>query len=100
MNYSNYAEYLRHPAFLESVASARKRAAGKCERCDRETKTEPHHIAYCKWGRFDPPENLKMLCRECHEDAHRCQKCGNVNLKAWHIKNGLDVCFNCCNHHQ
>lgn len=90
--YATYSEYLAHPLFRASVTCARERANGKCEGCGRECATEPHHLRYCRWGEFDPPENLKMLCRACHENAHRCSKCGRVTLKAWHIKRGITAC--------
>lgn len=92
MSYTNYSEYLRHPEFLASVEKARARSGGKCEQCGCSRITEPHHVAYCAWGEFDPPENLRMLCRPCHEKAHTCQACGKLTLKARHIKRGLRVC--------
>lgn len=92
--YKTYKEYLSHPSFKLSVAIARKRAAGRCEYIDPDNichhypdgkpcgKTgvnlTPHHIYYCKWGEFDPPENLLMVCRECHEKAHTCYICGEI----------------------
>jgi hypothetical protein len=35
MSYSNYAEYLSHPRFRESVKAARERSGGKCEQCQK-----------------------------------------------------------------
>jgi hypothetical protein len=95
MSYSNYSEYLAHPMFLASVATARTRSRGNCEQCGTSEQTEPHHVRYCPWGEFDPPENLLMLCRVCHEDAHTCRKCGRIALKAREIKLGRDVCLRC-----
>jgi hypothetical protein len=92
MSYANYGEYLRHPTFLAAVKTAEGRASGACEKCGCKTKLEPHHIRYCRWGEFDPPENLLMLCRECHTNEHRCQKCGEVTLKASHIKLNTREC--------
>jgi len=95
MSYDSYEEYLAHPLFLKTVQRARIRAAGACEGCLQLLPTEPHHVKYCKWGDFDPPENIKMLCRPCHEDAHRCRRCLNVALKAADIKAGVNVCARC-----
>lgn len=92
MSYRNYGEYLKHPVFLKSVDEARLRAGGVCEQCRAAARTEPHHLRYCRWGDFDPPENLIMLCRSCHTEAHRCRRCGQIALKAHHIKRGLFVC--------
>jgi len=96
MSYSNYSQYLCHPIFLKTVQVAKDRAGVKCEKCSTETKTEPHHIRYCKWGQFDPPENILMLCRDCHSKEHTCGRCGKVTLKAFHIKNSIK---NCCYSH-
>jgi hypothetical protein len=95
MSYSTYAEYLAHPKFRRSVALAARRANGSCEHCLLITETEPHHVRYCAWGDFDPPENLVMLCRACHEDAHRCASCARVRLKAKHIKERSVICDDC-----
>ncbi len=36
-----------------------------------------------------------MLCRECHEDAHRCESCNQIQLKAKHIKSQTKICDQC-----
>lgn len=99
VSYSNYEEYLRHPLFLRSVEAARTRAGGRCEndvgwyndgpiRCKRAA-IDPHHTRYCKWGRFDPPENLLMVCRQCHEKLHTCSECGEI-IKGKELEEMLD----------
>jgi hypothetical protein len=95
MSYSTYAQYLAHPRFRAAVAEALRRASGRCEQCQESRQTEPHHVRYCAWGQFDPPENLLMLCRSCHEDAHRCVVCGLVRLKAKQIKQNKTTCERC-----
>ena len=101
--YANYTEYLKHPKFREVCERVRRRSGGRCEgdivmqhgphRCGRNAM-DFHHVRYCKWGQFDPPENLLHLCRECHEAAHTCQNCGGI-LKAEAIKAGRDICYSC-----
>jgi hypothetical protein len=95
MSYQTYSEYLKTPEFIATVAAVRSRAKGVCEDCKKAVGVDPHHVRYCKWGQFDPPENLLLLCRRCHERRHTCQRCGFVALKAKHIKAGLSVCDQC-----
>jgi hypothetical protein len=68
--YRSYAEYLRHPRFLEIRAQVFTRAAGRCERCRQCPPTEPHHLRYPPWGSFDIPENLIAVCHQCHCEIH------------------------------
>lgn len=103
MTYSSYSEYLRHPRFRAVVNEVFRRCGGRCEndvlvngdwvRCGRKA-TEPHHTKYCKWGEFDPPENLMAVCHECHCELHTCDTCGGW-LKAEAIKAGRTCCYSC-----
>lgn len=68
--YHGYAEYLKHPRFLEIRAQVFERAGGLCERCGKRPPTEPHHLRYPPWGAFDVPENLIAICHQCHCDIH------------------------------
>lgn len=68
--YRTYAEYLRHPKFLEVRTVVFERAGGRCERCGLRPPTEPHHLRYPPWGTFDVPENLIAICHGCHCDIH------------------------------
>ncbi len=59
-----------------AVAMAQERANYKCEDCGNKDKLEVHHII--KLDRFEnrhnspknSQDNLRVLCRPCHEDAH------------------------------
>lgn len=93
MSYANYAEYLVHPQFRAVCAVVRKRSGGKCETCG-EAARDFHHVRYCKWGDFDTPDNLRHLCRKCHELAHECPRCGGM-MKARDIKRGGTSCGTC-----
>jgi hypothetical protein len=66
-----------------------------CEQCHASSGIDFHHVRYCKWGEFDPPDNILLLCRDCHETAHTCDSCGNVNLKAFEIKRNVSICVEC-----
>lgn len=74
MSYASYAEYLRHPKFLAIRAVVWERAAGKCERCKVRPPKDTHHVRYPKWGTFDVPENLLVICHECHCEIHGKEK--------------------------
>jgi hypothetical protein len=91
--YSTYAEYLRHPRFRAVCKLVRQRSGGKCERCGRQA-IDFHHVRYCRWGDFDTPDNLQHLCRECHEAAHTCLRCGGI-MKSADIKRGGESCGRC-----
>jgi len=106
--YSTYAEYLQTPEFKAVKAIVMRRSGGRCEntkmpqggpeRCNRDA-VDPHHTDYCKWGDFDPPENLLAVCRECHESLHKCESCG-CWIGAREIKAKRTTCFNCYCLHQ
>jgi hypothetical protein len=97
MSYATYQEYLSTDQFRWACGIAEERSGGRCESCRSRTATEFHHIRYCKWGEYDPPENLVHICHECHCDKHRCEKCGRVALKARHIKSRSSICDRCSN---
>jgi len=98
--YRTYDEYLKTPEFRAVRAQVMLRSGGQCEncpdgveRCDRSA-VDPHHVAYCQWGDFDPPDHLLAVCRECHEALHTCEDCGGM-FGAETIKAGRTVCFDC-----
>lgn len=91
--YTSYKEYLNHPLFRKTCDSVKERSRGYCERCSG-IAVDFHHIKYCKWGQFDPPENLEHLCRKCHDLAHRCTQCGG-RTASLEIKLGTTLCSTC-----
>ena len=102
--YSTYAEYLKTPEFRAVREAVLAQAAWLCRAeimsdngpdvCLKPA-TEVHHVQYCRWGEFDTPENLIAVCHECHENAHRCDDCGDIVLKAEAIKAGRTTCWEC-----
>jgi hypothetical protein len=95
MSYATYAEYLRHPRFRAVCERVRGRSGGRCETTSCScVAVDFHHIRYCRWGDFDEPENLRHLCRKCHELAHKCGSCGGW-LKSDAIKLGSNLCRKC-----
>jgi hypothetical protein len=95
MTYATYAEYLKLPEFRDVCDQVRRRSKGVCEWCGKRPATEPHHVAYCRWGEVDTALNLLHVCHNCHCDLHRCESCGDVRLKAAEIKTGDRVCRKC-----
>lgn len=95
MMYASYAEYLRLPEFRSVCERVKVRSGGVCEWCGKRPATEPHHVAYCKWGEVDTELNLLHVCHQCHCDLHRCEQCDQVTLKAAEIKTGSRVCRKC-----
>lgn len=95
LSYKTYAEYLQLPEFRAVCKTVRERSGGICEICRQREASQPHHVKYCRWGEIDRPENLIDSCYQCHCDAHRCERCSRVCLKAREIKLGLKVCAAC-----
>lgn len=95
MSYTTYAEYLASDQFRWACGIVEERSGGRCEVCQNRPATEFHHLRYCKWGQYDPPENLEHICHQCHCDKHRCVECAQVALKARHIKIGSSICDRC-----
>lgn len=53
-----------------------ERAKNHCEFCGKESWLEVHHIIFRSRLGSDKPENLIMLCQECHRKAqsHKISK--------------------------
>jgi len=62
--------------WAHAVAMALKRAGNKCEECGSKEKLEVHHIIPLEQfeerhnSEKNHLDNLKVLCRPCHEIAH------------------------------
>ena len=48
-----------------------ERAKWRCEECGRIRPIQAHHVIFRSHGRVDSMENLRALCKSCHENAHR-----------------------------
>lgn len=75
-----YYQEFKYPLYWSNaVAIAKRRTGGRCENCGNKG-TEVHHIALLDDGesRWNGPKNdqknLKVLCRDCHENAHHPKK--------------------------
>jgi len=75
-----------HPAWTadgDARGTAFKRDSGVCQRCGRDVSesdagdgptAEAHHIIPKAAGGPDTPENLVILCQDCHRQAHEALK--------------------------
>jgi hypothetical protein len=71
-NYSDeYLRVLSSPEFKEVRHEALVRAGFRCEECGiyKPTLDAHHHRGYDMLG-WEGPDDLRMLCRECHDKAH------------------------------
>jgi len=66
-----YAEYLRSPTWREKRAGALKNAFFRCEECgDQNGGLHVHHKSYDRVGGGERPEDLQVLCENCHYHHH------------------------------
>ena len=75
--------------FANTKAFVLDRDGYKCQnkscKCNaKQPKLEVHHIIYRSQGGSDQPENLVVLCKECHDGLHK----GVVQLKLTGKKKG------------
>jgi len=64
-----YAVYLQSEEWKAKVHDAKRRAAYRCQICNRhedDVILDGHHRTYERFGR-EFPEDITILCRDCHE---------------------------------
>ncbi len=67
-----YREYLRTPEWREKRRVEIGAAEHRCEECsitDTDRTLDIHHLTYVRRGR-EHPDDLRVLCRECHDRIH------------------------------
>jgi 5-methylcytosine-specific restriction endonuclease McrA len=75
-----YPVYLRSPHWKRTRAAALKRAKSKCEECGSVDRLEVHHLTYVNL-RQELPEDLRVLCRGCHEHAHGLDQRDSITVE-------------------
>jgi 5-methylcytosine-specific restriction endonuclease McrA len=65
-----YSSYLRTAHWFRVKTLALKRAHHQCALCPSTDRLDVHHKSYTRRG-FEPPEDVVVLCRECHARHHR-----------------------------
>lgn len=68
-NTVNYYDYLKSPQWQTVRDAALKRANYQCEKCKSAKNLQVHHITYKRLG-YELPEDLIVLCKDCHENVH------------------------------
>ncbi len=64
-----YHEYIKSASWREKAMAAKERAGWRCQVCNkhkRETTLDAHHRTYERLG-YELPEDITVLCRDCHE---------------------------------
>lgn len=69
MTADEYVEYLSSPHWLDVRRSAMERARRRCQVCNGTRLLQVHHRTYARIGR-ELPEDLTVLCDECHGTFH------------------------------
>lgn len=65
-----YREYLKSDAWQQKRAMMFGLRGRKCEKCDATDVTlQIHHLTYANIFN-EPPEDLQIVCIECHEKIH------------------------------
>ena len=65
----DYKDYLRTPEWQERRDKALHQANGRCQRCGNYRDLQVHHKTYERKGE-ELPQDLIVLCRDCHEKEH------------------------------
>lgn len=62
----DYYEYIKSTAWKEKADAAKERAGNRCQVCNKAGRLDAHHRTYERLG-DELPEDITVLCRECHE---------------------------------
>lgn len=65
-----YREYLESNHWRELRAAAFKHYGRKCSRCPATNRLQVHHVVYRFPWTFGVVDDLRILCRTCHEREH------------------------------
>lgn len=64
-----YALYLQSPIWKAKRLTILEDRGYKCENCQSRRSLQVHHLTYVRVGK-ELPEDLRLLCRNCHEKVH------------------------------
>jgi 5-methylcytosine-specific restriction endonuclease McrA len=79
-----YYRYLKSAIWQEKRKDTLKRAKGKCEKCKisfiDDSNLDVHHISYDRVGGNEKPEDLQVLCYQCHIKADKKREVENEDI--------------------
>ena len=87
-DHDRYLAYLQSDDWALQRAAAFARARMQCQRCGSRYGLEVHHRTYARLG-DERPDDLELLCGDCHERHHRRQreaKHSSARLDSWATK--------------
>jgi hypothetical protein len=64
-----YAAYINSAPWKAKRRAAILKAGRQCEQCGNSHRLEVHHLTYERF-KNEAPEDLVVLCRECHQATH------------------------------
>lgn len=71
----NYDKYLQSELWKKVRAAALWHAGGKCQLCGQpHAQLEVHHNSYNRLGGQERPEDLVVLCSDCHRRHHKVKE--------------------------
>ena len=73
-----YEAYINSPEWRKRRAAIIEKRGRKCEECGDIGPVDAHHLTYERLGK-ELDEDVKLLCRECHQAHHRHRKMGKVD---------------------
>ena len=86
-----YPIYLRSPHWQRTRKLALKRAGHRCESCKATGPLEVHHLTYVRL-RQELPEDLRVLCRDCHADVHGIEHGDSITVEYLRLDLGNNSC--------
>jgi hypothetical protein len=66
LGYVDHAAYIKSEAWRVKADAAKQRAGHRCQVCNKSGQLDAHHRTYERLGN-ELPEDITVLCRECHE---------------------------------
>lgn len=80
----DYGEYLRSKHWLRMKRMIHAKYNNECQMCHKKLKGRErnvHHLTYERIGN-ELPEDVTLLCRECHQKVHGIEKPKKKKRKA------------------